>query len=245
MGWSTLALGLLNPQGKVLAIDAGLDRNSLAGIDFTNAAALQEALPVTVLRAGRPRMWDMSSASRRCFRSISSLSMGITGPSRWRSISARCGRTAVNGSICSMTWRPLRWRRRSSGSRRRAGFRRVCCPARIPAWHCFTTRRDCPLLLDDIAPFSAAPAVLQTIREAAWSHRHRHLARWRRSVAKRLGTAGRRCPAMTAPDQSRLLKRLIGYRTDERRPGMARLSPAAARPRYWPNCGAIGAAAMC
>src|SRR5579863_9994255 len=29
MGWSTLALGLLNPQARILAIDAGLDRNSL------------------------------------------------------------------------------------------------------------------------------------------------------------------------------------------------------------------------
>ena len=44
-----------------------------------------------------------------------------------------------------------------------------------------------PPALDDIAPFAAPPATLALIAAEAWEHRHRHLARWRRSVGKRLG----------------------------------------------------------
>src|SRR5579863_3222173 len=45
-GWSTLALALTNPSARVLAIDAGLDRNSLQGIEFTNRIAAEEGLTV-------------------------------------------------------------------------------------------------------------------------------------------------------------------------------------------------------
>src|ERR1700678_3533115 len=35
LGWSTLALSLLLPNSRVVAIDAGFDENSLFGIDLT------------------------------------------------------------------------------------------------------------------------------------------------------------------------------------------------------------------
>ena len=38
-GWSSLALALLNPQARCVAIDAGFDRNALDGLDFTNRVA--------------------------------------------------------------------------------------------------------------------------------------------------------------------------------------------------------------
>ena len=188
MGWSTLALGLLNPQGKVLAIDAGLDRNSLAGIDFTNAAALQEALPVTVLRGrsaeetghvlGEQAMLPIDFVFIDGHHSTEQVAFDFGALLRAQQLIA---------SICSMTWRPLRWRRRSSGSPKEGGLSSRLLPGTNSGMALVYDPRNCPLLLDDIAPFAAAPAVLQTIREAAWSHRHRHLARWRRSVAKRLG----------------------------------------------------------
>jgi hypothetical protein len=43
-----------------------------------------------------------------------------------------------------------------------------------------------PLALDDIAPFVASPAIVEMVRRESWEHRHKHLARWRRSVRKRL-----------------------------------------------------------
>ena len=55
-----------------------------------------------------------------------------------------------------------------------------------------------PDALDDIAPFAAAPEALAVIRAAAWSHRHRHLARWRRSLDKRRGR-GRPVPLFDEP----------------------------------------------
>jgi cephalosporin hydroxylase len=43
-GWSTIALSLLNPQAKVVAIDAGYDINSIQGIDLTNAISREHRL---------------------------------------------------------------------------------------------------------------------------------------------------------------------------------------------------------
>jgi hypothetical protein len=43
-----------------------------------------------------------------------------------------------------------------------------------------------PLVLDDIAPFAVAAEAAAAVHDAAWGHRHRHLARWRKSLRKRL-----------------------------------------------------------
>jgi predicted O-methyltransferase YrrM len=43
-GWSTIALSLLNPRAKVVAIDAGYDINSIHGIDLTNAISREHGL---------------------------------------------------------------------------------------------------------------------------------------------------------------------------------------------------------
>jgi hypothetical protein len=54
LGWSTLALALANPQARVLAIDAGFDRHSRAGIDFTNRVAAEEGLAVRAVIGKSP-----------------------------------------------------------------------------------------------------------------------------------------------------------------------------------------------
>ena len=45
--------------------------------------------------------------------------------------------------------------------------------------------------LDDIALFIVSKPALSVIGDAAWTHRHRRLARWRRSLRKRLGRTAR------------------------------------------------------
>ena len=54
LGWSTLALALLNPGGRVVAIDSGMDRNSVEGIALTNAVAEEEELNVRAVKGRSP-----------------------------------------------------------------------------------------------------------------------------------------------------------------------------------------------
>ena len=54
-GWSTLALALANAGAKVVAVDAGYDENSLAGIDVTNRMANRLGLDVQAIEAVSPQ----------------------------------------------------------------------------------------------------------------------------------------------------------------------------------------------
>jgi pimeloyl-ACP methyl ester carboxylesterase len=54
-GWSTLALALLNPKARIVAIDAGFDENSLEGLAFTNRVATEEKLDIKVVKAVSPQ----------------------------------------------------------------------------------------------------------------------------------------------------------------------------------------------
>lgn len=53
-GWSTFALALINPSAKIVALDAGFDKNSLAGLDFTRRVAAEEGLNITAIRGVSP-----------------------------------------------------------------------------------------------------------------------------------------------------------------------------------------------
>lgn len=53
-GWSTLALALINPQARVVAIDSGFDQNSLEGLEFTNRVAREERLNLVAVKAASP-----------------------------------------------------------------------------------------------------------------------------------------------------------------------------------------------
>ncbi|HBC08352.1 MAG TPA: hypothetical protein DC046_12350 [Rhodospirillaceae bacterium] len=57
-GWSTLAIGLLNPDARVLAIDAGFDENSLEGLDVTNRLGGALGLNVVAVQAVSPEGVD-------------------------------------------------------------------------------------------------------------------------------------------------------------------------------------------
>lgn len=54
-GWSTLALALANPGSEVVAIDAGYDLNSLAGLEVTNRIAARLNLKVQAIEAVSPQ----------------------------------------------------------------------------------------------------------------------------------------------------------------------------------------------
>jgi Methyltransferase domain len=53
-GWSTVAVALLNPSARVVAIDACFDQNSLEGIEFTNRVAAEEGLSACAVKGVSP-----------------------------------------------------------------------------------------------------------------------------------------------------------------------------------------------
>jgi len=53
-GWSTLALAMLNPEAKIVALDSGFDNHSLEGIALTNEIAAEEGLRVLAVEGSSP-----------------------------------------------------------------------------------------------------------------------------------------------------------------------------------------------
>jgi Methyltransferase domain len=187
-GWSTLALALLNPTARVLAIDAGFDRNAQHGIGFTNRIADEEGLPACVVAGRSPA--DVSHALHAAamvpvdFAFIDGYHSDAQVQLDFRAVRAHATLDCVYlfHDVASFALhRGIAQIARESGLVAQlllgttSGMAIVYEPAR------------CPLALGDIAPFIASPQAVAFIKDAAWSHRHRHLSRWRKSLRKRLG----------------------------------------------------------
>jgi hypothetical protein len=188
IGWSTLALALLNPEARVLAIDAGLDQNADEGIAFTNRVAREEGLPVTAVAARSPEgvagvlaehaMVPIDFAFIDGFHSVDQIALDFNA------IRAHAAADCLYlfHDVANYALEPgldriaaasgLAWQLLLGTT---SGMALVYDPAHRPA------------ALDDIAPFIASPGALAVVREGAWRYRHRHLARWGRSLRKRLG----------------------------------------------------------
>ena len=186
-GWSTFALALLNPSATIVAIDAGFDKNSLAGIQFTNRIAAEEGLSVCAVQGvspgdvapiiGEHRLAPIECVLIDGYHSVAQVETDFD---------------AVRPSAaphCVYLFHDVQ------SFNLHQGIERIAAKSGL-AWDLLLgtpsgmavmyDRAHRPLALDDIAPFVADAAVLAIIRQAAWSYRHRHLARWRRSVRKRL-----------------------------------------------------------
>jgi predicted O-methyltransferase YrrM len=188
LGWSTLALALANPEARVLAIDAATDRLARDGIRFTNAIAVEEGLAVTVIEAHSPedicrvcRDAGLPPVEFALIDGYHAVEQVVLDFRALRQVAAPgcvylfhdvanfglqpgIERIATESGL---TWRPM------AGTT--SGMAIVYNPEATPG------------LAEDIAPFSASPEVLRVIEDAGWRHRHRHFARWRRSLEKRLG----------------------------------------------------------
>jgi predicted O-methyltransferase YrrM len=201
LGWSTLALALANPEARVLAIDAGTDRLARDGVHFTNSVAAAEGLQVTVIEAKSPgdvdRVWRDAAIPPIEFAFVDGYHAVEQVVLDFRALQAVAAPGCVylfhdvaNFALTAGIERiaaesGLRWRLLCGTTSGMALVYQDACP---------------PALLDDIAPFAAAPEALQVVRDAAWSHRHRHLSRWRRSLRKRLGRVAPTVTLTGAPD---------------------------------------------
>lgn len=188
LGWSTLALALANPGARVLAIDAGTDRNAAEGIRLTNRIAQEEGLAVSVVAGVSPGdvaqiLRDENMSSIECafidgYHSVEQVVLDFAAVSR----AAAPGCVYLFHDVENFALTP--------------GIQRIADETDMH-WQLLlgTTSgmaivydQQSPLVFDDIAPFAVSPEAVAAVRKAAWGHRHRHLARWRKSVRKRLGS---------------------------------------------------------
>lgn len=187
LGWSTLAIALANPEGRVLAIDAGFDRFSRDGVDFTNRVAAEEGLAVRAVIGKSPedvpRIFDEAAMPLIEFAFIDGYHSVEQLPLDFHAIQTYAAPGCVYLFHDVATFKlgagldhiaeqsGLRWQLLLGTT---SGMAIAYNPALAPP------------AIADIASFIISDAALAVIADAAWSHRHRHLARWRRSLGKRL-----------------------------------------------------------
>ncbi len=187
-GWSTLALALLNPAGKILAIDAGFDSASLEGIELTNRIATEENLPALAVQGisptdvgrliGEHGMAPVDFAFIDGFHSVEQVELDFAAVRAH----AAPGCVYLCHDVQSFNLHPalervarrhhLAWELLLGTT---SGMGIMYDPAHRPP------------SFDDLDPFRAKPAAVELLRHAAWARRHRHLARWQRSFRKRFG----------------------------------------------------------
>lgn len=185
-GWSTLAVGLLNPKARVLAIDAGFDENSLEGLDVTNRLSKALGLGVIAVKAVSPDGVDQAITEHMpgpvdfCF--IDGLH---TNEQVFKDYAALKPHMSDNGvflfhDVASCGLAP--------------GIRRIAADCgQIPELLYGTSSGMAILCLGDdpgvsrtLASFRGDPAAIELIRSQQKTGLPRILSRWRRSFAKRL-----------------------------------------------------------
>lgn len=188
LGWSTLALAALLPESRVVALDAGFDRNSLEGLALTNRIAAAAGWNARAVKGVSPG--DVAGVVKAelggpvDFAFIDGLHTNAQIVLDHAAVAAEAAADAVylfHDVENFALGEGLAEIERRSG---RAARRLAATPSGIailfdPARH--------PELGEAVAGFSPSPAALAVLTRAGWEHRHRHLARWRRSLAKRLG----------------------------------------------------------
>lgn len=186
LGWSTLAIALTNPVGRVLAIDAGFDRFSRDGIDFTNRVAEEEGLPLRAVIGKSPedvpRILAEAAMPAIEFAFIDGYHSVEQLPLDFQAVRAH----AAPG--CVYLFHDVATFNLSAGLERIAAESGLTWQLLLGTTSGMAIAYDpalAPLAIEDIAPFGASDTAMAVISEAAWAHRHRHLARWRRSLRKR------------------------------------------------------------
>jgi pimeloyl-ACP methyl ester carboxylesterase len=186
-GWSSFALALLNPAARVVAIDAGFDRNALEGLDFTNRVAREEGLDLRAVQAVSPDGVAAVAAEH------------MTGPVDFAFIDGYHSAEQVVRDFdalrahadpaCVYLFHDVHEFKLQSGIEeiaRRSGLDwqlLLGTPSGMAMVH---DSRLCPTLAAEIAPFRAHEAALALLGAEVWKSQHRRRHRLQRSIAKRV-----------------------------------------------------------
>jgi len=189
-GWSTLALALLAPQAKVVAIDAGFDENSLEGIFLTNRIASEEGLNVQVVEAVAPQhvaaviaehldggevdfafidgkhtneqiVRDFDAVRAQASEDCVYLFHDVFEFSLQEGFSKNQHASGLSGGILRGTT---------------SGMGLLYDASRIPS------------VAQTVATFTISEPAMAVVSQGAWNRRHRTIAKYRKSLAKRRNT---------------------------------------------------------
>ncbi len=185
-GWSSLALGLLAPEGKVVAIDAGFDQNSLDGIELTNSIAAEAGLRVRAVRGVSPG--DVGEIARGQFDGPVDFAFidGYHGNEQivldFDAVRACAAPEAVHlfHDVHNFDlYAGLAQIEQASGLTVR---RLMATPSGMAIAY---PAARAAVVAPALSVFAPDPAALAVIDKAAWRHAHPARARWRRSLVKR------------------------------------------------------------
>jgi hypothetical protein len=192
-GWSSFALALSNPAARVVAIDAGFDRNALAGIEFTCQVAAEEGLDLRAVKAVSPQ--DVAAVARE----------HLPGPVEFAFID---GYHSVEQVVldfealrahadpaCVYLFHDVHDFALQPGIEeiaRRSGLAWEVLLGTPSGMAIVYDPARSPTLRDDIAPFRARPAAVALFKREALRVRHRRVYKLGRSFARRAAWLRRR-----------------------------------------------------
>jgi len=188
-GWSTLTLALLAPQAKVVAIDAGFDENSLEGIALTNRIASEEGLDVTVMEATAPQ--DVGAVIAQHLDGAVDFAL-IDGKHTNEQIvldfdavraSAAAGCAYLFHDVFEFSLQQG-FSQNQSASGLSGGILRGTTSGMGLLYDASRT----PALARTVATFTVSEAAMMVVEQGAWNRRHRYIAKYRKSLAKRRNT---------------------------------------------------------
>ena len=186
-GWSSFALALINPQARVVAIDAGFDRNALAGIEFTNKVAAEEGIDLRAVQAVSPQ--DVAAVVGEHLAAPVEFAFIDGYHSSEQVVLDFAAIEAHADPGCVYLFHDVHDFKLSPGIEaiaRRPGF----------AWHLLLgTPSGMAIVYDparhktlaeDIAPFRASPAALAVVEREIFRRHHRRAYKLGRSLSRRL-----------------------------------------------------------
>jgi predicted O-methyltransferase YrrM len=188
LGWSTLALGLLLPDSRVVAMDAGFDENSLHGLDLTNSMAVQAGLPVRAVKGVSPQdvplVIDAELEGRVDFAFIDGLHTNEQIVLDYEAVAAKAAPGAVYLFHDVHLFDLYEGIARIETLAGRKAQRLRATPSGMvilfdPARH--------PELAKAVMPFAPSAEAVASIEKEAWKFKHRHIGRFGRSIIKRVG----------------------------------------------------------
>jgi hypothetical protein len=185
-GWSSLALALLNPQARCVAIDAGFDRNALEGLDFTNRVAAEERLDLRAVKAVSPEGVAGVVAEHLTDRIDFAFIDGYhTVEQVVRDFAAVREHAAPE---CVYLFHDVHEFKLGPGIAEivaKSGLASDLLLGTPSGMAIIYDPARQPFLADEVSPFRAHPEAVTLMEQEAWKSQHRRAARFRRSLSKR------------------------------------------------------------